>query len=90
MSTQRVSSLIVIGQVLAVAIFLALGYLYLISGLVVPGPFLLLLWATWLALAVTGVRFRDDVRFLVGVPAAAGLLWLGVVLGLGSILNWQA
>ncbi len=79
-----------VGQLAAAGIYLTIGYVYLISGLAVPPAFLLPLWAAWVALLVVGVRRRHDVRYLVAVPLGAALLWAAVVLGLGSVLDWQA
>lgn len=82
--------LIPIAQPLALALFLAIGYLFMLSGLAVPPPFLLLLWASWGALLVIGLRHRRDMRYLLGVPVTATMLWAAVVLGLGSVLGWEA
>lgn len=90
MRTHNSHALIPIAQLLAFALYLAIGYLYVISGLAVPPPFLLLLWASWVALLVIGFRNRHDLRYLLAVSIAAGILWAAMVLGLGSVLDWQA
>ncbi len=83
-------SSIAIAQICAVALYLAIGYLYVISGLVVPAVFLLPLLAAWVALLAVGFSHRQNLRYLVAVPLGAATLWAAVVLGLGSVLNWQA
>lgn len=82
--------LIPIAQLVALALYLAIGYLYVISGLGVPTAFLFLLWASWGGLLVIGFRHRHDMRYLLGVPVSAAILWAAIALGLGSILDWQA
>ncbi len=77
-------------QLGALALHLAIGYLYVVSGLVVPGVFLFLLWAAWGALLIVGFQHRHDFRYLVAVPLLATIIWTGIVLGLGWLLNWQA
>lgn len=77
-------------QVGALFLYLAIGYLYVISGLAVPAPFLLSLWIAWAALLVIGLRHRDDLRYLVTIPLLAVTAWVAIVLGLGSLFNWQA
>lgn len=77
-------------QVGAVLIHLAVGYFYVVVGLGVPGPFLFLLWATWGGLLVIGFQHRHDFRYLAAVPLVAAIVWAAIVLGLGSLLDWQA
>ncbi len=79
-----------IAQVAAAAAYLVIGYLYLIAGLAVPGIFLMGLWAVWGALLVVGFTHRDDLRYLIGIPLGTAAVWAAVVLGLGSVLDWQA
>jgi hypothetical protein len=77
-------------QLCALALYMAVGYLYVISGLGVPAVFLLPLWAAWAALLAVGFSHRHDFRYLVAVPVGAATLWAAVALGLGAVLNWQA
>ena len=76
--------------VVGITLHLALGYLYVISGLVVPTPFLFALWAAWGALLVVAFQLRDKPVWVLAAPVVGALLWVGVVLGLGTLLNWQA
>lgn len=82
--------LLSIAQVAAAAAYLVIGYVYLISGLAVPGVFLMALWAAWGALLVVGFTHRHDLRYLIAIPLGAAALWAAVVPGLGSVLGWQA
>ena len=70
---------------------LLVGYIYLVSGLVVPFYALLPLWAWWLFLAVTLVRLAIRASWWVlAVPLAAAVTWVLVVLGGGELLGWTA
>lgn len=77
--------------VVALVLHLALGLLLLVSGLIVPIPYLILLWIAWGALLVS-IGFlagRRPWRALLA-PAIAGALYLAVVVGLGTLLDWTA
>ncbi|HEX2031692.1 MAG TPA: hypothetical protein VHL78_09870 [Actinomycetota bacterium] len=77
-------------SVAGLAMHLAVGYLYVTSGLVVPGVVLAVLVIAWAALLVVAIqRWRSPV-FLLLVPIIAAALWAVVVLGFGSLLNWTA
>lgn len=90
MRTHNSRVVIPIAQLLALALYLAIGYLYVVSGLGVPTPFLFLLWASWGALLAIAFRHRHDMRYLVGIPVSAAILWAAIALGLGAMLDWQA
>lgn len=79
-----------LAQLIALALHVAIGYLYVVSGLVVPGVFLFSLWAAWGALLIVGFQHRHDVRYLIAVPMLAAIIWAGIMLGLGSLLDWKA
>ncbi|HWC14211.1 MAG TPA: hypothetical protein VG929_06420 [Actinomycetota bacterium] len=79
-----------LAQAVSLAGYLAVGYLYVISGLAVPPAFLLLLWGVWIGLLLVALRRRSDVRYLMLIPLGAAVVWAAIVLGLGSILDWQA
>jgi hypothetical protein len=67
------------------------GYVYLVSGLVVPFYALLPLWAWWLFLLVTLVRLAiRGSWWVVAVPVVAAVTWVLVVLGGGELLDWTA
>lgn len=84
------SFLVPIAQLAAAAVYLAIGYVYLISGLAVPVLFLLPLWTAWVAILVVGFTHRHNLRYLVAAPVGAALFWAAVVLGLGSVFDWRA
>ncbi len=76
---------------LAVALHCAVGFLYLLSGLVAPGYGVLLLWALWGALLVVVLRLRTRRPvWAPAVPVAAAVLWQAVLLFGRAVLGWQA
>ena len=77
--------------VLGLLLMLPVGYFYLTSGLVVPGPWLFVLWAMFLVLLVVAVLLaRRRSWWVPAVPAAAFALWLLVLSLGGQLLGWQA
>jgi hypothetical protein len=80
-----------VAAVVAGVAHLLVGYVYLISGLVVPFYALLPLWAWWIFLVVTLVRLAiRGSWWVLAVPAVAAVTWIVVVLGGGELLNWTA
>ncbi|HEX6301114.1 MAG TPA: hypothetical protein VF148_11670 [Acidimicrobiia bacterium] len=80
-----------ISGVVGIVLYAATGFVYLTSGLVVPAPWLFLLWGVWLVGLYPLVRvFRHRRAWtpLVAVGAAA-VWWLYVTLG-GLFLDWTA
>ena len=70
---------------------LLIGYIYLVSGLSVPGYALIPLWVWWLVLAALLVRFALRRSWWSGaVPFVAAATWVLVVLGGGELLGWTA
>ena len=70
---------------------LLVGYVYLVSGLAVPGYALLPLWAWWVALAAVLVRLAlHRSWWTAAVPVVAAITWVLVVLGGGTLLGWTA
>ncbi len=70
---------------------LLIGYIYLVSGLAVPGYALIPLWVWWLVLA--GVLIRLAVLrswWSAVIPFIAAATWVLVVLGGGELLGWTA
>jgi hypothetical protein len=77
--------------VLGMVGYAATGLLYLAGGLVVPGPWIVVLWAIWIAglYGLVGVfRSRRSWTPLVAV-AAAVFWWLFVTVG-ESLFGWTA
>jgi hypothetical protein len=70
---------------------LVVGYFYLVGGLVIPGPVLIVLWLVWLVMATLLIRWALRRSWWTpAVPvAAAALLVLVLVVG-DRVLGWQA
>jgi hypothetical protein len=77
--------------VIGLLLYVAVGFFYLTSGLVVPGVALVILWVVWLAgiwLVVRVFTRRPEWTFLVAVGAA--VFWF-LYLNIGSaIFGWTA
>jgi hypothetical protein len=60
---------------------LAVGVLYLFAPILAPGGVVLVLWATWLALTITMLRWWRHGRgkLILLVPLASFLLWFGII-----------
>jgi hypothetical protein len=86
MNTQKV-----LGVVGLVAYLIVGAFPYLASGLVVPGPWLFILWAIWLVGAVMAWRTfqRRPVWVLAFAPAAVAFWFLYLTLG-EQLLGWTA
>lgn len=71
--------------------YLATGFLYLTSGLVVPGWGLIVLWAVWLAAMWLVARLvaRWSWWVLAAAPAALVFWWLYLLVG-ESLFGWTA
>ncbi|WP_104524384.1 hypothetical protein [Blastococcus atacamensis] len=81
---------IVVG-ILAGAAHLLVGYFYLVSGLVVPGPVLIVLWLVWLAMAAFLARWMLRGSWWTPVvPVAAAALLVAVLVVGDRLLGWQA
>jgi hypothetical protein len=76
--------------VLAGLAHLAVGYFYLVGGLVIPGYVLLPLWLLWLFLAAWLLRMAVARSWWTPVipVLAAAVLVLVLVVG-GNVLGWQ-
>lgn len=74
-----------------IALHLVVGYFYATAGLVVPGPWLVVLLLVWVALLVAGLLlWRRHPLWVLLVPVVAlALLVGGVSLG-GALLGWTA
>jgi len=77
--------------IVGIVAYAATGILYLASGLIVPGPWIIVLWAIWIAgmyLVVTLFRQHRLWTPVIAVGAAA-LWWLFVTVG-ESLFGWSA
>ena len=78
-----------VAAVLAFLALLPVGWLYLVSGLVVPGPWLFLFWAFFLAAVVVAVRLaRRRSYWVLAVPVVTGLVWWAGVAAGEAFLGW--
>ena len=79
----------IIAAIVAGLLMLPAGYLYLVSGLVVPEGYLLGLWVLFLGLlTVLVVLARRRSYWVLAIPVLAGVLWF-VLLTLGErLLGW--
>ena len=77
--------------VLAAVAHLVVGYLYAVSGLVVPGYALIPLWIWWGVQAWLLVRLaaRGSWWVLAVPPVSAASWWLTLMAG-GTLLDWTA
>lgn len=66
------------------------GLLYLGSGLVVPAPWVLAVWAVWVALVAGAVAFRRRPGVVLALPVAAVVLWLAIVSAGSALFGWTA
>jgi hypothetical protein len=85
LTSVQIGMLVVGYMLLAVA-----AYIYLASGLVVPGPWLFILWGVMVVLIFLSVRWWRRPVLVLALPFVAGLIWLAFVQGLGSIFDWTA
>ncbi len=66
--------------VVALLAMVPVGFFYAASGLLVPGPWLFLLWVVFLVLVSVGVRlFRRRSYLVLAVPVVAAVVWFGTL-----------
>ena len=89
--TRSTSVLPTVAAAAAAVAHLAVGYVYLVSGLVAPFWAVLALLAWWCVLAVAGVLLWRRRRYLVLiVPAVALVTWIALLWFGGEVLGWTA
>ena len=79
----------VVVTVVAWLAMVPVGFFYAASGLLVPGPYLFMLWAAYVALLVAAVLLtRRRSYWVLAVPVVGGVLWWSVI-SLGErYLDW--
>ena len=78
-----------IAAVVALLAMVPVGFFYVASGLLVPGPWLFLLWVVFLVLVTVGVRlFRRRSYLVLGVPVVAAVVWFGTLTAGEAWLGW--
>ena len=75
---------------IAAALHLALGFFYLLSGLVAPIWAVGVLVAIWIALGVLLVRTRSNGPRDLWAPVLAAAIWLGAINAGDRLLDWSA
>jgi hypothetical protein len=78
--------MLVVGYLL----LLPLAYLYLVSGLVVPTPWLVPMWIAMVALIVLAIRWWRRPLLVLVLPVAGLGFWFAYVQGLGTLFDWTA
>lgn len=80
-----------VGVILGLVVYLATGFLYLTSGLVVPGLALILLWLVWLAGMWWVARRVAGWSWwvLAAAPAALAFWWIYLWFG-EAVFGWTA
>ena len=90
-ATRSSSALPVIAAAAAAVAHLAVGYVYLASGLVAPAWAVVALLGWWCLLAAVGVVLWQQRRYVVLLVPLAGLVTWIVLLWFGAtVLSWTA
>ena len=78
-----------VAAVVALLAMAPVGFFYAASGLLVPGPWLFLLWLVFLVLVSVGVRlFRRRSYRVLAVPVVAAVVWCGTLSAGEAWLGW--
>ena len=80
----------VVAKVIGFALLLGTGFFYLVSGLVVPAPYLFFLWVLWIALMGFTIVKRNDWRIVLAMPFVSIALRFGILNAGGEFLGWTA
>lgn len=76
---------------LGLILFLPVGWLYLVSGLVAPFWAVIVLWVIWLALLAGLIKvWRSRPWLVLAVPLVAFLIWAGILWLGDQFLGWTA
>ena len=75
--------------IIGIGLYLVAGFFYLSSGLIVPGPWLIALWAIWIAgIYVVVMVFRHARAWTPLVAIGAVLIWWAYVSLGGALFGW--
>ncbi len=88
--TPPITVLAKIARWIGLLLFLAVGWLYLVSGLMAPMWAVGILWVVWVALLVAVIRLWRRPWMVVWVAVASYLIWAGVMLFGDFVLGWTA
>ena len=80
----------IVATVFGYVLLLATGFFYLVSGLIVPFPYLFVMWALWIALVGVAILKRSDWRVVAAAPFVSIGLWFGIVWAGERFLGWTA
>lgn len=76
---------------LGLILFLPVGWLYLVSGLVAPFWAVLVLWAIWLVILAGIIKaWRTRPWLVLAAPFLAFLIWAGILWIGDQLLGWTA
>lgn len=78
-----------VAWLLAAALMVLVGFVYLTSGLVVPAAWLVPLWLLWIGLAWWTLRLRYQ-RVALLIPLLGIALWFGYLTLGDRLLGWTA
>ncbi len=91
MSDTSPISIASVSGILGVVLYGAVGLLYLVSGLLVPIPWLIPLWVLWFAGVLLLVRLFRTQRVATPLLALAlALIWLAYITFGDAVLGWTA
>lgn len=77
-------------KVFGFLLLLGTGFFYLVSGLVVPFPYLFGMWAVWIVIVGVTLMKRADWRVVAAAPFVSLSLWFAIVWAGGRFLGWTA
>jgi hypothetical protein len=76
--------------VLGFVLHLVVGFFYLVSGLLVPGPGVALLLLLWIGMLAVQIVRRRQPKVVLGIPFIAAAVWFVVVEGGSRLFGWTA
>ncbi len=90
-ATPKLSAGSVVLGVVGIVLYLGVGWVYLASGLVVPFPWVIGMWAVWVAgLPLLRRMFTTRPVWAWTVAAGAAVAWVLIVMAGGALFGWTA